>query len=548
MMFVKLISALLFSLFISLTVFASGKAQSNNWILSQSEFKRIPRSDQIQYLDLIFDLLSKAERSKKIEKRCIVGGAIVSRNKFTRVGYDCRVKNDRCLRGEVQCAGYLGSNQCVNANTKNGTTGECYRLVTDKEPLAKLFQESISADVWNAIAGVIYEFCKFPTSKADCSKVKSQSLEVKEKLNTSRPQSKQSLIERSLYPFLISRLQIYSFILGSVAFAQPQPSCHFDSESQIFYGRDGRKTQFHFAAHAGPGSVGTFYGDTISPGADVAAAARKLINANKHNNDKMVSNSQNVYERLKKGEIKWLGHEEDHLALDKLGGTVGLMSRMWEREVEFKTAGLSEGEVQTALIDLYGSSVYGYFKWAKEQPNPKLATEKVRIIGVDNNRNDKVDQLQDEEKRIERAMEREYKAIRMARLNAENDEFLDEFFKTATFKFDAPELQALTRLHESSYKVSPDLKLATKSYLELLNDKIDVRTESAILEEQELKVRDFGMARDVEKNSSEGLGYVTLGSGHLPGVTQYLISRCKDGIGQMNREPVDSSTPSRGVQ
>lgn len=513
-------------------------------MLNTSEFKASLRSEQIRYLDLVFELLGEAERGQKVSGQCIVGGQILYQNKFGNVGSDCKVKETRCLAKEVNCAPYLSERGCVDANSSEGTTKECYRLVTDKNSLAKFFQDPITADTWAGIGNVILRHCQLSAQSANCQKLKTEGLRLKKTLKNIEgiPSLKEMNKDKNngmFSPWLMRRFVALSGLLFANAHAgnngKGRQQCSYDVGSQIFYDKDGNVTQFHFAFHSKPQSVKEFFGNTMNQSSDWAAEARKLNQANEAVNKELKTNSNTVYEKLRKGEVVWVASDISNSIFLKKGGPEQALTSMWQREHFLKDSGLSDQEVETTMCNLYGSGLYGYYKWAKEQPNPKDAMAKVKFVGVDNDRNDRVDEIEELLKQNRKDLVDAQSEVFKSAKSPGDKEFRKQFFDLISLdQSDASQAEALAKLLGSSAaaNINQDMKNAAGNFNRLFETKIRLKADKQELLTAESLDRERGMARDIERNSSRGVGYVTLGLGHLQGVTENMTSKCKSQINQ----------------
>lgn len=335
--------------------------------------------------------------------------------------------------------------------------------------------------------------------------------------------------------FLSVSVVILSRIFISPAYAGSN-SCYYDKTNQEFHGQDGKVMQLNFALHAHPAASQIFWDSITDPTTNMSEPARKLIEANSGQNEELRLKTLNLYKKIKGGSLKWVGFEGSEVQKNQLGGTLGKMNLIARTERDLTRSGLSKSDVERALIDLYGDE-YAYYLWFKDQPNPEKAVNEIQLVGIDNNRNSKVDILNAQMVKLNLISVDRLAAIKSLPQTGVNQALLTKLYSR---KHSVDHLESLLKSSEAA-SATPELRQAISDYLKAIRECVFKRKETADAEATEFKVRNFAMAQDSFANLVEnGKGYSSIGSAHQEGMLEYLVQTCKNHRG--------NTLPSEGLK
>lgn len=284
-------------------------------------------------------------------------------------------------------------------------------------------------------------------------------------------------------------------MIGVLQAQESAKKCEYNSKNQLFTDAKGNKVQIHFARHALASSVFNFWQEmttAVDNKIKSLKIARKLIEINSEQSADMLQYSNYILSQLKANNLSWVGIENSQKYIQ----SYGVVERCIASETNantFKNYGLSDGEVDLLMVNLEGSDGYAYCRWVNSfsAADSKVshiktttsieAVRKVKLIGIDNERLQAMDDLQikinDYQKKAEKTLNSSHKKILLVEIEA-------------------------------------------------------LYSQKDILMKKEMKLRDSGIARDLLRaaetySNSEKFGIVVLGSFHEKGVLKELVENCK---------------------
>jgi len=306
-------------------------------------------------------------------------------------------------------------------------------------------------------------------------------------------------------------LMTYALSLTTNANEQSRTLCNYDKQNYVLTDSRGFKTRIYFAIHALPSSIFKFWEDmaeAVDNKNQSLAVARKLLAINKKQSPEMVRLSNELLSHLRAKKISWIGVEVSQKHLNAIG-VIARCKSSEANEKMFKQYGLSEAEIQQLMVNLDGSSVYAYCRWVNSFPEKSLskvndnapftreqAIENVKLIGIDNDRFEELDQLNSKIKK------------------QENE--LDKILNSKMRRVKTDEL-----------------------------DKLYLKKDG--LMDKEIEIRDRGMSRDIYLSSSQfgsvfKTGVAVIGSFHEIGMRDILTNNCKNGV-FLENENIQQASP-----
>lgn len=465
-------------------------------VLPHKEFRALLRTDQNKYLNQIISALSEIENVSPFKGYCVIAGEIYKLGKDFGITNDCKRSINKCESTEIMCPAWIGSDSCVAQNKKLATKICWDRQKSPIDTLQYLLSKK-GQTRYQKMQSLVNKYCHENSMSVICKDLAKKYSERK-----ARP----------------SWLKRAALLLKTVIFplAWASENCFFDETSGLYTDQSGKTSMLVFGVHGRPEDVREYfdYGDEATP-----AKTFELLSRHEDALPKMRKNFEQIQRAIKSRKIKWFGLEADDEFLKRDDRINGLYLALAEREEFLKKMGLQPSQIHDVLLVLYNPLEVALYRAYQS------SGEKFYIAGIDNMRNEKVDQL---EEKLKDPFER-FTNLYLGVIKQSNLWFLDQIKGINPY---ADPLQA-SRRFETLLR-EPDAKTLAPSATLLLQQSIDELRTVAQLEDEYKKLsdaefaqRDIGMATDINRELSRGAGLIHLGSKHRDGVIKKLVNTCR---------------------